>query len=212
MKAEAIFQKNGSFYTGIVLTILEGILSGCSYLSIYLVLLLLQDQAVTFSSLLQIAGLLAFIFLLRLVIYSAGYVKIQIGGAAVSMRLRLFLGDKFKRIPLARFTQGQVGQYVNTMTADVSNYEKILTHDAGNIAKNVTLSIMLVLFVCRTYLPAGIILLAANLLLIPNMWLSFRIVKKYGTARNAICAEAVSSIVEYVSGIQTFRAYGVGGD
>lgn len=211
MKAEAIFQKNGSFYTGIVLTILEGILSGCSYLSIYLVLLLLQDQAVTFSSLLQIAGLLAFIFLLRLVIYSAGYVKIQIGGAAVSMRLRLFLGDKFKRIPLARFTQGQVGQYVNTMTADVSNYEKILTHDAGNIAKNVTLSIMLVLFVCRTYLPAGIILLAANLLLIPNMWLSFRIVKKYGTARNAICAEAVSSIVEYVSGIQTFRAYGVGG-
>ena len=57
---------------------------------------------------------LAVIFLLRLVIYSTGYTQVQIGGAAVSKRLRLLLGDKLKKIPLARFTQGQVGQYVNT--------------------------------------------------------------------------------------------------
>ncbi len=36
-------------------------------------------------------------------------------------------------------------------------------------------------------------------------------VRKYGKEKNDICAENVSSIVEYVSGIQTFRAYGVGG-
>lgn len=211
MKSESFFRKNRAFSLGIVLTVIEGLLSACTYLSIYLVLGLLQNNAVTASSILHIAGMLAVIFLLRLVIYSTGYVNVQIGGAAVSMRIRLALGDKFKKIPLSRFTQGQVGQYVNTMTSDVNSYEKILTHDSGNIAKNVTLSVLLVLFVCWTYLPAGLILLAANLLLIPNLWLSFRIVKKYGTARNAISAEAVSSIVEYVSGIQTFRAYGVGG-
>ena len=43
------------------------------------------------------------------------------------------------------------------------------------------------------------------------MWFSFRVVKKYGTIKNTTAAEAVSSIVEYVDGIQTFRAYGVGG-
>ena len=59
--------------------------------------------------------------------------------------------------------------------------------------------------------PAGIILLIADLLLIPGLWLSFRMVRKYGKEKNDICAENVSSIVEYVSGIQTFRAYGVGG-
>ena len=59
--------------------------------------------------------------------------------------------------------------------------------------------------------PAGIILLIADLLLIPGLWLSFRMVQKYGKEKNDICAENVSSIVEYVSGIQTFRAYGVGG-
>lgn len=211
MKPDSPFRKNLAFYLGILLTVIEGLLSGCTYLSIYFVLTLLQDHAISLRSILALTGLLAVIFLLRLVIYSTGYVNVQIGGAEVSMNLRLFLGDKFKKIPLSRFTQGQVGQYVNTMTSDVSNYEKILTHDSGNIVKNATLAILLVLFVCRTYLPAGLILLAACLLLIPNMWLSFRIVKKYGQEKSAVSAETVSSIVEYINGIQTFRAYGVGG-
>ena len=70
---------------------------------------------------------------------------------------------------------------------------------------------MLIVFVMTVYVPAGLILLAADLLLIPGLWLSFRMVRKYGQEKNDICAENVSSIVEYVSGIQTFRAYGVGG-
>ena len=70
---------------------------------------------------------------------------------------------------------------------------------------------MLIVFVMTLYVPTGIILLIADLLLIPGLWLSFRMVRKYGKEKNDICAENVSSIVEYVSGIQTFRAYGVGG-
>lgn len=80
-----------------------------------------------------------------------------------------------------------------------------------NLAKNFALSFMLIVFVMTIYVPAGIILLIADLLLIPGLWLSFRMVQKYGKEKNDICAENVSSIVEYVSGIQTFRAYGVGG-
>ena len=211
MRPEAPFQKTRSFYAGVALTVVEGLLSGCSYLSIYLVLRHLLERTLTAAALWQITGLLAAIFLLRLAVYNTGYVQVQLGGAAVSMKLRLFLGDKIKKIPLSRFTQGQVGQYVNTMTLDVNSYEKILTHDTGNIAKNAALAVLLILFVCGVYLPAGLILLAANLLLIPNMWLSFRVVKKYGAAKSAVCAEAVSSIVEYVAGIQTLRAYGAGG-
>ncbi|MFV8222055.1 ABC transporter transmembrane domain-containing protein [Faecalibacterium hattorii] len=112
---------------------------------------------------------------------------------------------------LSRFTQGQTGDYINTITSDVNNYEKILTHKVGDLAKNFALSFMLIVFVMTIYVPAGIILLIADLLLIPGLWLSFRMVQKYGKEKNDICAENVSSIVEYVSGIQTFRAYGVGG-
>ena len=53
------------------------------------------------------------------------------------------MGDYLKRIPLSRFTQGQTGDYINTITSDVNNYEKILTHKVGDLAKNFALS-----FIC----------------------------------------------------------------
>ena len=159
MTNESPFRKNRAFYIGVVLTVLEGILSGCSYLSVYIVLTALASGTITAGMVGVVTAGLAVIFLLRLVIYSTGYTQVQIGGAAVSKRLRLLLGDKLKKIPLARFTQGQVGQYVNTMTSDVGSYEKILTHSSGNIIKNAALSAVLVGFVCTVWLPAGLILL-----------------------------------------------------
>lgn len=211
MKNNSPFKKNGRFGLGIAFTVLEGFLSSCVYFSLYLLIEMLLNHKVSGSRLTQLTLGLAGIFLFRLITYGIGYTQGQIGGAAVSKQIRLYLGDKFKKIPLSRFTQGQMGQYVNTMTSDVNGYEQILTHKTGNLVKNITLSIMLMGFVCRLYLPAGLILLAVSLLFIPNMWLSFRIVKKYGQAKNTICAETVSSIVEYVSGIQTFRAYSMSG-
>ncbi len=211
MKNVNPFRKNVRFALGVIFTVLEGLLSASVYMTLYLLILMLLDNHVTAGNLRKLTGLIAAIFLVRLAVYAFGYTQGQIGGGAVSRQIRLFLGDKFKKIPLSRFTQGQVGQYVNVMTSDVSGYEQILTHKTGNLVKNISLSVMLLLFVCRLYLPAGLILLAVSLLFIPNMWLSFRIVKKYGTARNMICAEAVSSIVEYMTGIQTLRAYNMCG-
>lgn len=57
----------------------------------------------------------------------------------------------------------------------------------------------------------GLILLAVVALLIPDLWLSFRVVKVYGVAKNKVSAETVSGIVEYIDGIQMFRAYNMGG-
>lgn len=211
MKENNPFKKNVRFGVGVFFTVVEGLLSACVYMAIYLLLILLLNNSVTLERLNRLTVLVIGIFAVRLICYGFGYTQGQMGGGAVSKRLRLYLGDKFKRIPLARFRQGQIGQYVNTMTSDVSNYEQILTHKTGNLVKNISLSVMLILFVCFLYLPAGLILIGVSLLFIPNMWLSFRIVKKYGAARNTVCAEAVSSIVEYVNGIQTLRAYGMSG-
>ena len=100
-----------------------------------------------------------------------------------SAKHQTFMGDHLKRIPLSRFTQGQTGDYINTITSDVNNYEKILTHKIGDLAKSFALSLMLIIFVMTIYVPAGIILLIADLLLIPGLWLSFRMVRKYGKER-----------------------------
>lgn len=206
-----VLKKNRNFYIGVAGTVLEGLLSGSLFMLLYAVMQFLWAGRFDMNRTLVLTGLIAGIFLLRILIYSYGYTKAQIGGAEVSKNIRLFMGDHLKRIPLSRFTQGQTGDYINTITSDVNNYEKILTHKIGDLAKSFALSLMLIVFVMTVYVPAGLILLAADLLLIPGLWLSFRMVRKYGQEKNDICAENVSSIVEYVSGIQTFRAYGVGG-
>lgn len=212
MKATENPMKKGSkFYIGMILTVIEGMLSGCNFFVLYEVMKMLWNGNADLPHITELALFLAIIFILRLVIYSIGYTDNQIGGAAVSKKVRLFLGDKMKKIPLSKFTQGQTGQYINVATSDVNNYEKILTHTIGDLVKNIAFSVMLVLFVGYIWLPGGIILACIEALLVPFLWLAFRVVKKYGTEKNAVCAENVSSIVEYVTGIQTFRAYGVGG-
>jgi ATP-binding cassette subfamily B protein len=211
MLGKDVLKKNRNFYIGIIGTVLEGLLSGCLFTLLYLTMLSLWNGEFDLRRSLVLTGALAIIFLCRILIYSFGYTRAQIGGAEVSKNIRLYMGDKIKRIPLSCFTQGQTGDYINTITSDVNNYEKILTHKIGDLAKNISLSLMLIVFVMSFYIPAGTILLIADLLLIPGLWLSFRMVRKYGNEKNNICAENVSSIVEYVSGIQTFRAYGIGG-
>ena len=90
-------------------------------------------------------------------IYSYGYTKAQIWAAQRSAKTSGFLwGDHLKRIPLSRFTQGQTGDYINTITSDVNNYEKILTIRSVIWQRVLALSLMLIIFVMTIYVPAGI--------------------------------------------------------
>ncbi len=211
MTDKKLFHKNPRFYSGIILTILEGVLSGSNYIVIYLVLKMLYERVTDMKSIFSISCLVGIIFVIRLVIYSIGFTQSQIGGAEVSKNIRLGLGDKLRRIPLSGFTQKREGQYINIMTADVNSYEQILTHKLASLIKNGVLSVIVIAFVCVLYFPAAVILMVSLFLLIPEMWLSFRIVRKYGMEKNLVTAKAVGQIVEYIDGIQTFRSYGMGG-
>lgn len=206
------FRKNKHFYVGVVLNILEGILSGFNFYFLFSAMQMLWEGDVTLDKIMSLVLLLLFIYVVRLIVYSTGYTMFHIGGAFVSRHVRLFLGEKIKKIPLSCFTQKQTGDYINAVTSDVSNYEKILTHKIGDIIKNISLSLMLVGYVgVVLWAPAGAILFLMELMLLPALWMSFRMVRKYGVFKNEICVRSVSGIVEYISGIQTFRAYGIGG-
>ena len=211
MTDKNLFHKNSRFYCGLILTVLEGLLSGSNYIVIYMVLTMLYERVTDFGSIFSISCLVGIIFVIRLVIYSVGYTQSQIGGAEVSKNIRLGLGDKLRKVPLSCFTKKREGQYINIMTADVNSYEQILTHKLAALVKNGVLSVIVLAFVSVLYFPAAVILMVSLFLLIPEMWLSFRIVKKYGMEKNLVTAKAVGQIVEYIDGIQTFRSYGMGG-
>lgn len=211
MTDKNLFHKNSRFYCGLILTVLEGLLSGSNYIVIYMVLKMLYERVTDIKNIFSISCLVGIIFVIRLVIYSIGYTQSQIGGAEISKNIRLGLGDKLRKVPLSCFTKKREGQYINIMTADVNSYEQILTHKLAALVKNGVLSVIVLAFVSVLYFPAAVILMVSLFLLIPEMWLSFRIVKKYGMEKNLVTAKAVGQIVEYIDGIQTFRSYGMGG-
>ena len=202
---------NKELCISVICVILEGLLSGCNFIVLYDIFQSLWNHQLGMEQIIEVTVGLALIFLFRLIIYSFGYVKGQIGGAGVSKAIRLYLGEKLRRIPLSRFQKAQIGEYINVATENINSYEQILTHKMGDIIKNLTLAVTLVMFVATLSLPSAFILLLAGGLLLPAIMISFYAVRKYGVKKNSICAENVSNMVEYITGIQTLRAYGIGG-
>ena len=91
MKETGPLHKNIHFNIGVIFTVIEGFLSGCSYMMIYLVIQILLGKKTTTTDILTITGILCVVYALRVLIYSIGYTQNQIGGAAVSKNLRLSL-------------------------------------------------------------------------------------------------------------------------
>ncbi|WP_068781232.1 ABC transporter ATP-binding protein [Paenibacillus sp. GM2] len=205
------FQKNVSFYISVVCNVLEGMLAGFNFIVLYHSIEVLMTERLTSHLLYRTVFLLIVIFLVRLVVYAYGYTRGQIGGAAVSRSLRLALGDKMRRIPLSFFSKTQAGEYINTATASVNSYENVLTHKIGDIIKNISFTLLLTGFIATVYIPAGAVIFCAGLLLIPSLYYSFLMVNKYGNRKQEIMSASTSAVVEYINGIQTLRAYGLGG-
>lgn len=189
----------------------DGVLDGCNFALIYLVIRGVFEGTFTMSSALAMTAAVAAVFAVRLVVYGYGYLQGQIGGAQISRNIRVYLGEKIKKIPLSRFTERSSGDYLNALTVNVNDYEQILTHKTGSIAKNISLATMLIAFVTWLFAPAGIIVAAMYLLVIPGLAYSWRQVRRFGARKSAIQVSNASTIVEHVTGMQTLRAYGIGG-
>lgn len=208
---EKLFKKNRAFYASVACTVVDGLLSGCNFLLIYLVLDSVFARCFSMSFALELTAALAAVFVARLAIFSFGYVQGQVGGARVSRAIRLSLGDRIKRIPLSCFTERTSGDYLNALTVNVNDYEQILTHKTGSIVKNITLAIMLTCFVFWLYAPAGLVVAVMFLLDIPGLAYAWSRVRTFGVKKSAVQASNTSAVVEHVEGMQTLRAYGVGG-
>ncbi len=211
MKPKPWFKKDKRFLQAIFINVLEGLLSGSVSGVVLTAIAALLTNRLDMSKLFVLSGAITIIFFIRLILYSWGYTAGHVGGANTAKHIRLFLGDKLKRLPLAVFSRVNTGRYINVVTQDVNNYENILTHKAGDIAKNSTLLGAALVFLLYINPTVGLINAVPVLLLLPAIRLSFQAVRKYGGRKKEILNENVSDLVEYITGIQTLRGYGMGG-
>lgn len=211
MEHKQWIKKDKRFVAAIWLNVIEGILSGSVSGLVLLTVHDLFTGRLDMDKLIVLgAGIIGF-FLLRLVLYTRGYTTGHVGGAITTRNIRLFLGDKIRRLPLYHFSKEKNGRYINVITHDVNNYENILTHKAGDIVKNISLLTMMLFFLFSVNPRVGSVNFLSVLLIIPAVFFSFRVVQEYGGMKQEMLAENVSDIVEYITGIQTLRSYGMGG-
>lgn len=204
-------KKDSRLTISIFLNIIEGILTGSVLGSIFMTINSLFTRDFVLGKLINICMLLIGIFILRFIIYSIGYTQGHVGASYTARNIRLFLGNKIKSLPLINFSKHKTGEFINVVTHDVNNYEDILGHKIGEITKNISLSIIILIFLCTVSINIGIVNVIIALSIVPFMYLSSKMVKKYGTKKSNILNDNVGDLVEYINGIQTFRAYGMGG-
>ena len=98
MSEHDVLKKNRNFYIGVGGTVLEGLLSGSLFMLLYSVMQFLWSGQFDMNRVLVLTCVIAVVFLLRILIYSYGYTKAQIGGAEVSKNTRLY-GRPFEAYP-----------------------------------------------------------------------------------------------------------------
>ncbi|HCW52296.1 MAG TPA: ABC transporter ATP-binding protein [Clostridium sp.] len=211
MSNNNVMKISNKLYRYMFFNVIEGIMSGANFTILYEVLKDMISNNLSKDNLVKYSLILFGIFILRLLIYSTAYTGCHIAAAEMTENIRLFLGNKIKKIPLSKFTKSKTGQYINAVTSDVSNYENILSHRLGDIVKNTTLIVMLIIFMGIMYPTGGIIIFIVTAIMFFGLYLSTAMVKKYGNEKNVIVTDNVSNIVEYLTGIQTFRSYGLCG-
>lgn len=76
-----IFAKNRRFSVHIACMVVDGVLDGCNFALIYLVIRGVFEGSFTMSSALAMTAAVAAVFVVRLLVYGYGYLQGQIGGA-----------------------------------------------------------------------------------------------------------------------------------
>ena len=207
-----LFKSGKRLKIAIAGVVFEGIISGCNFIVLFKVLELIFGNTISFNDIRTATLYLGILFVLRLILYSVSYTQSQIGGAVVSKKLRVALGDKLRRIPLGAFSNQRVGYYINAATSEVSDFEQILTHKLADIIKYSVLLAVIAGYCAYLNVYIGIIMFMSLIVIFPTIQLSIMQVKKYGTAKNLAREENVSAITEYMTGSQTLRSYGLAGE
>ena len=157
-------------------------------------------------------GILLALFILRAVSYAVNYVEVQCRGADITAGIRISLGNHIRDLNLGFFSQKSIGFLINTFTVDLTDFERILTHSMSSTLKAAFFVLFVALYSFRIHVLYG-----ASLLLI--LCIAFPVLEKGGNvSRNASerlrsrTAAVTSNIIEYVTGIKTFKLFRMTGD
>lgn len=175
------------------------------------VLLDLVNGSLDRENLITYILILAGVFLLRCVFQAIGFTAAQCTGPDVSYRLRMDMGNHIRSLNLGFFNKNSIGRLTGALLTDVTDFETIITHCLCDVIKVLSFTVMAVAMSFfldwRFGLAVAVLVgIAFPFLLRSGAVAAHNSDKMRGTKQNV-----VSRIVEYITGMRTFRLYNLTG-
>lgn len=182
------------------------------YGMLFATLLAIMNQTLSINHILTYTFIMIMAFIGRMILNIFGYKGVQIGGARSVEKLRIRLGDHIRNLNLGFFNKNSIGQLSNIMLSDVSDFEQILTHSTSDLIKTAFTSIYLIVVSYFINVELALILTAFIVIAMPIILLGGRKVNTAGERKKKSINKVISRIVEYLSGMQVFKAYNLTGE
>lgn len=196
----------------ILLSVLDSFLNSGMYAVMIFILIDLADNTFTTSNLVFYTWVLVAIFLVRCITQAIGFTKAQHDGPMISRKLRLNLANHIRSLNLGFFNQNSQGKLNAILTTDISDFETILTHCICDLIKTVAFAAcsLVISFVIDWKLGVTIAIIAV--ISLPLLSLSGKASFKNAEMTRETSQNVVSRILEYITGIKTFRLYNLTGE
>lgn len=196
----------------IALLTLDTVFNMVFYGVLYFVLLKLINKSLALENIKTYTMILMGAFVLRTYINCKGYTMIQCTGSRLIEKSRISLGDHIRNLNLGYFNKNSIGALTNIMTGDLQELEQIITHKTSDLIKTTFLSVYLLGITFAIDIQLALIQLLMVVVAVPIMILGGRRVARIGAEKKVVMNHMVSRMVEYLTGIQVFKAHNLVGD
>ncbi|AFS77483.1 ABC transporter ATP-binding/permease protein [Gottschalkia acidurici 9a] len=179
---------------------------------LYKLLMDISSDSFTMDKLKIYTSILIGSFIFRCIMISVGYKLNHLRGSDIIKDMRVSLGDHIRSLNLGYFNKNSIGNLMNILTADVTDFERILTHSLGDIIKAIVLIpyIIIISFFIDTRIALA--QLITILIAAPILIASGKMAQKFGLRKRAVLSDVISRIIEYINGIKVFKSYNQTGD
>lgn len=196
----------------IVMNILDAICRACIMGGLYFVGYSVLTNSFELNNMIKFTIYLLCMVIARIIFHNLGYILNHIGGAENIRTIRKELSEQIKHLNLAKLGENSIGMLTARMTTDMSDFENVVNHLLSDIVQNIFVVGTFVVMAWFTNPVLGAIETGAILIAIPVIYFSDRVITNLGNKSRKANEGTVDSIIEYIEGMKTFRAYNLTGE
>jgi len=183
-----------------------------NYAMFYFTIIDLMNNNFTLKKSIIYTFIMIFAIICRFVLNRIGYIGIQSEGAKIIQDLRIRMGDHLRNLNLGYFNSHNIGNIINIMTNDLQDFEQVITHSTSEIIKLSILTIYLLLIIFAISPLLAILQLIISLTGLVFVILGTKKGAKIALKKKHTMDNVVSRMVEYIAGMELFKAYNLTGE